>query len=270
MNVSLEHHTHMETFEKQQFELPTILTLIPQRISHISILKPVLNVLVFFLHFFFLLCLYHHNDLWVSEFGLSSRSVHKIRLRLTLYLIIMFTFYVYIYIYTTCHSVVWLFCIPIESKMYFETKCNLTKVHTKYRFCIYMELYTLLTFWEQQQRIDYFILIVAIVGVYCLLFIVSVTFNSDFKLIFVGGNFSRYYQNKMILLLIIMGYTDWLTDWLNDSIFLADFSCNTMSHIAYCAPHSFCLNQVVWLWFTTVVVSDCLTYSIQPDNGLLK
>lgn len=98
--------------------------------------------------------------------------------------------------------------------------------------------------------------------------------NSNFKLIFVGGNFSRYYQNKMILLLIIMGSV--LTGWLYDSISLHAFSLSFFVTLCQCVCSLLCctlfwFNGVGGLWFT--VICDqwcCLTVSLQPDNDLSK
>lgn len=80
--------------------------------------------------------------------------------------------------------------------------CTLNKLYVDY-----MELgvcNTLLTFCGAHEN-DHFILIVAIVGLLLIIHRFSyIQHHRNFKLIFVGGNFSRYYQNKMILLLIIM------------------------------------------------------------------
>lgn len=121
-----------------------------------------------------------------------------------------------------------------------------------------------------------------------LLFIASVTFNNrNFKLIFVGGNFSRYYQNKMILLLSSLCATFWLAYGIGDSISLSarwlffTFHCNTMPLcLQLTVLHTLCLFSFLFfrwmesgLWFTVmwshpsvVVLSQCLTS--RPDNDL--
>lgn len=188
----------------------------------ISILMPILNVLLFFLTSS-ALCLYHHNDLsrvWGVSLCLSSKSVHKIRLRPTLYLIIMFTFYVFICL-TVCHS-----AVSGGLCFVFQSKCILRRMQSHKKCTLYFKYVeyigvcnTLLIFCgaPTKKTIPFWLLPSMLDCRWLFIVFTYIQRQKFFKLIFVGGNFSRYYQNKMILLLIIMRSVLSL-DWLPGSV----------------------------------------------------